>query len=225
MAEEISFTLPIPQQNLAPVPTQQSFFSGFSFGGLAASLALDRATAMFRPQRSIGLIVADVTIEESGRDDLEITRHPVEIGAQITDHSFKQPAEVIIRCGWSGSGSLPGYVQAVHDKLLALQGTRQPFSVTTGKRTYPNMLMSSLTVTTDSTSENALMASVTCREVILVQTTTTQFAARDQQAQPQNTAATENTGNKQPIAAPNVSGVRQIYKFFGGTGPGFTRGF
>lgn len=225
MADEIPFTPPAPQQNLPPVPKQQSFFSGFSFGGLAASLALDRATAMFKPHRSIGLIIADVTIEETGRDDLEITRHPVEIGAQITDHSYKQPAEIIIRCGWSNSGSLPGYVQSVHDALLELQGTRQPFAVTTGKRTYPVMLMASLTITTDSTTENALMASVVCREIILVQTRTTQFAPRGQQSQPQSTGATESTGNKQPIAAPNVSGAQQFFKMMGGSGAGFTRGF
>lgn len=58
-------------------------------------------------------LIAHATLEELHRDDLEITEHPVELGAPIADHAFKRPAEVIIRCGWSDSppGS-PGLVGA-----------------------------------------------------------------------------------------------------------------
>lgn len=211
MAEEIPFRPPAPQENLPPPATQDSFFDGFSFGGLAASLALGAVTAMLRPNRSIGFILADVTIEENQRDDLEITRHPVEIGAQITDHAYKQPSEVRIHCGWSDSGNFPGYVQAAHDSLLQLQASRVPFSVTTGKRTYQNMLMSSLSITTDRESENALMAELTCRQVILVATQTTQVAPRVQQVQPQNTAAVESTGGQQAKPVPESI----LHGFFG----------
>lgn len=218
MAQEVAFVAPAPPPDLPPAPKQESFFSTFSFGGLAAATALGVVTALFRPARAIADFYADVTIEETARDDLEITRHPVESGSEITDHAYKQPAEVIIRCGWSNSGfdetgfHGPGFVEGIYDQLLNLQYSRIPFTVVTGKRTYVNMLIASLSQTTDEKTENALIVTVVCRQIILVQTQTTQVAPRAQQAQPENTAATEATGSQQPAAAPNTS---LLYKAFG----------
>lgn len=48
-------------------------------------------------------IVAHATINEQHTDTLEITNHPVEIGASISDHAFKHPAEVVLQLGWSNS--------------------------------------------------------------------------------------------------------------------------
>ena len=39
------------------------------------------------PRRSIGPFNATLTIEEVASDDLEITQHPVQQGAAITDHA------------------------------------------------------------------------------------------------------------------------------------------
>lgn len=49
-----------------------------------------------------------VTLEEVHHDELEITQHPVEQGANIADHAFKRPAEVIVTYGWSNSPSDSG---------------------------------------------------------------------------------------------------------------------
>lgn len=51
-------------------------------------------------------LLAQVTIEELHRDDMEITSHPVELGAPISDHAFMRPAEVVIKCAWSNSPTL-----------------------------------------------------------------------------------------------------------------------
>ena len=184
--------------------------ASFSLGGIVASSALGLVQALFKPNRSIGTIIAGVTVDEIGRDDLEITRHPVELGAAITDHAYKLPAEIIIRCGWTGSGHLPGYIDAVYDALLTLQFSRVPFTVTTGKRTYPNMLIASIGQTTDSTTENALMCQVTCRHIIIVETQVTKVAPRAAQAAPANTAPTEKLGDKQPVPV-NKDGVAATY--------------
>ena len=40
------------------------------------------------PFRNIGGIFPDVTTEEIHRDELQITQHPVETGAPVTDHCF-----------------------------------------------------------------------------------------------------------------------------------------
>lgn len=51
-------------------------------------------------------LVAQITIEEHHTDELQITDHPVESGAPITDHAFMHPREVRIRCAWSNSPSV-----------------------------------------------------------------------------------------------------------------------
>lgn len=125
--------------------------------------------------RRIGFIIPHVVVQESHRDDLIITDHPVEMGAAISDHAFKRPCEVEMACGWSNStaGSY-GFVQLVYQELLSLQAAREPFSISTGKRIYQNMLISSLALTTDQKTEEALMVMVRAREVIIVSTQTTQ---------------------------------------------------
>jgi len=139
---------------------------------------------------------AQVTVRERHRDELEITRHPVEFGASITDHAFKRPAEVIIQCGWSNSPSpsvagkvasatepsalIPwrkggDFISNVYEALLKLQASRDPFVVYTGKRVYQNMLFASLDVETDETTENALMVTARLQEIIIAQVTVTEI--------------------------------------------------
>lgn len=165
------------------------------------------------PKRSIGSIVAHVTMEEVATDELQITEHPVELGANITDHVFKKPADLIVRCGWSNAslGGVKGlitalqggdafgsdYVSGVYNQLLALQESRIPFDVSTGKRLYTNMLMRSLGVTTDEKSEYTLMVTAVFKQVLIVQTQATTLPPRDDQANPQDTAETKNAGDKQ----------------------------
>lgn len=131
--------------------------------------------ALIQPSaRAIGMIFADVTVEENHRDEVIITQHPVEGGGVITDHAYKRPAEVEIRCGFSNSSAgYVGYVQEQYRALLALQLARQPFNVYTGKRRYRNMLIRGISVVTDPHSENILMATVALQEIIIVSTQTT----------------------------------------------------
>ena len=83
-----------------------------------------------------------------------------------------------------------------YQKLLDLQRSREPFSVTTGKRQYTNMLIRVLDVTTDKTSENVLMATLTLRELNTTQTQTVSVAAKENMKEGANTSAVQNSGVK-----------------------------
>ncbi|WP_187273274.1 phage baseplate protein [Methylobacterium sp. WL19] len=161
--------------------------------------------------RDIGGIMPDVVVEEMHRDELIITDHPVETGAAITDHAFKRPSEVEMRCGFSNSSAgSEGYVQEVYQEFLALQASRQPFNVSTGKRSYRNMLIRGLAVTTDPKSEKALNVVVALREILIVSTqrtssgsgsggsgTAAPAASASDQASPQTTSEAIDNGDKQ----------------------------
>jgi hypothetical protein len=193
-------------------------------------------------------LIAQATIEELHRDDIEITDHPVELGAPVSDHAFKRPAEVIIHCGWSDSpstnsgligaavglasarfpivgaavaaaktvsavgsllsGNSPSQARAIYQQLLELQASRIPFNVYTGKRAYKNMLFKTLSVTTDKRSDNSLMVTAVCREVIIVSTQVVQLPINASAvANPQATLPTIKYGMKQLQTLPSLPNI------------------
>jgi hypothetical protein len=109
----------------------------------------------------------------------------------------------------AGQGALSSLTEQrcrdVYATLLAMQ-TRAPgdttpintFQLTTGKRNYPAMLISELSVTTDRHTEYALIVECRMQEVILVKPLTEQAAAPSDQAAPQKTADPDDAGNQQP---------------------------
>jgi len=220
-------------------------------GFVAAGAQLGLQSIIIRPTRKIGPLTAQVTVSETHSDELEITQHPVEQGANISDHAFKRPAELTIVCAWSNSpagngsnallnaglgaavlgmqganptaiatagfggatggaigatgaaiqgllsGNSPGQVKDIYQKLLKLQEERIPFDVLTGKRSYVNMLIKSLQLVTDKTTENALVVTAQLQQVILVSTRPLQIsAAVAAQRFPGSTNAPTNLGTK-----------------------------
>lgn len=146
-------------------------------------------------QRRIGDIELEVTVEERHEDTLTITEHPVQDGAAISDHAYKDPMQVTITAGQSGKEN-DDDPREVYERLLELQESREPFEIITGKREYENMLIQSLTVINDADTSNVLMVIAECREVKIVETETTQVPA-SRQGQAQKTQSTQNSGAKQ----------------------------
>ena len=161
------------------------------------------------PRRSIGPFNATVTLEEIASDDLEITQHPVQQGATITDHAYLKPATVSIKIMFNAADAP---LAETYAKLRQLQASREPFDVVTGKRAYKNMLFKSLGQTNDAQTENVLSISAELQEIFIVQVETTTVPPRRQQANPGKTGATENAGQKsaQPAPERNRSALRTL---------------
>ncbi|MCC8384972.1 hypothetical protein GPY51_21465 [Photorhabdus laumondii subsp. laumondii] len=177
---------------------------------------MDILSAIFQQQtRSFGtesmLLVPSVVIAEKHTDALEITEHPVEIGAAVSDHAYKKPSEITMELGFAGGGSLLDFVDTskiglsmglspkeTYQKILDLQELREPFNVITGKRTYENMLIKAIEVTTDRHSENVLLCTLTLREVIISSTQVVQVAEKESMKTGVSTSAVENSGTKSP---------------------------
>lgn len=118
------------------------------------------------PARSFGGFSGYVTLTESSIDEIEITQQPVQQGAPIADHAFKKPNSLSIQI--KKTGSLFTSLSSLYQQLLTLQSSFVPFTVTTPKRTYTNMLMKTLGVTTDKTTENCIAINIAFQNVILV---------------------------------------------------------
>lgn len=162
------------------------------------------ADVLLRPRTSIGYIIPQVFIGSEGRDELTITDHPIETGAPVSDHAYKQPATLNMTVGWGAGGLLvdfSGTTNSVDDAyaaLLDLQKLREPFTVTTSKRIYQNMMIASLGCTTNKETQNVIIIDVGLREVLIVDTQATTLPPKPNQAEPQKTAAPDTEGTKQP---------------------------
>lgn len=179
------------------------------------------------PSDQIGTISVDATLEEIGTDLLQITEHPVEAGANITDHSFYRPAELVMHCGWSNANALfatslggnqtfaggslvkDDYISSIYSQLIALQQSLQPFTVVTTIRSYKNMVMTSIGLTRDQKTSQALMVTVTMRQIIIVSTQTSSIAPAANQANPASTSETVDYGaqslKNNPVPSPQGS--------------------
>lgn len=190
---------------------------------------MDILSAIFRLQsRRIGVLVPSVVVSEKHVDALEITEHPVETGAPVNDHAYKRASEVTMECGFAGGGSILDFVDVagiglgiglspkeVYQQLLGLQASRVPFDVVTGKRTYSNMLIRAIEVTTDRTSENVLSCVLTLREVLLTQTQSISVADKANMQDGVSTAAVQDTGTKTPVPVSNSSLLQKFIGFLG----------
>ena len=158
--------------------------------------------------RTIMGLFADVTIEEKHKDELQITEHPTEIGSPMSDHAYKIPPEVSMTVAWSESaGKLNGLVGntplsgttglvAVYEVLQQLQDSAVRLVVLTGKRLYTNMLIKSLSCTTDPSTEHVLMIDITFKKVFVVKTAETTVLLENQTS-PEATAQVQDGGTVQ----------------------------
>lgn len=149
-----------------------------------------------RPTRKIGDITVNVVLSENTNDTLTITKQPVQQGASITDHAYKEPtiftSQILFR------DNLTLSLSKLYQNLLDLQMSRVPFDIITPKRIYRNMLIATLAQTTDKTTENCLAINASFQEVIIVKVSTTQVP-RVKQKNAAATGKTENAGKKSAL--------------------------
>lgn len=207
---------------------------GYGLTLAAAQLGVD--AILVKPRRAIGPFTAHVTISERHVDELDITDHPVEAGAQISDHAYKRPPEVTIDCAWSDTpqsgnflqglanavsgtvagaqailtGNSPSQVRDVYSKLLALQASATLIDVYTGKRSYRDMLVRQLIVETDKETEHVLRVTATLRQVLIAtaRVVSLSSAPAEDMLSPEATLSPIDRGLKRLTDAPRSFNLR-----------------
>jgi len=148
---------------------------------------------------------------------LTITEHPVETGAAITDHSYINPAVLVMEVGMSDvSASLVngqfegGWSRSVtaYQVLLWLQQQRIPFEVVTRLRNYKNMLIETIVAPDDHTTLHGLKATVTLKEVFVATVQTVKVSANP------HIADSTPRGEQQPIPVKPGSTLYQALEMF-----------
>lgn len=116
-----------------------------------------------------------------------ITEHPIQTGASIADHAYEEPSKLTFDIGMSDvmESIIPGQFSdnnsrsiSAYEKLRELQSQRLPLSVVTKLRSYSNMLIETISTVEDSKTTYGLRATVTLKQVFVVNVNTVKVSER-----------------------------------------------
>ncbi|WP_317304531.1 phage baseplate protein [Allisonella histaminiformans] len=155
---------------------------------------------------NIGGLFFDAVISVSTEHTATITSHPVQLGANISDHMYLEPISITMEIAmsdamdsmvygqWKG-----GYTKSVsaYRMLCDLQARRIPITVLTRLNQYPDMVIESISVNDDYKSLYGLRATVSLKQVFVAEATTDTVSARSWV-----TDADANRGEAQPSEVP-----------------------
>ena len=137
---------------------------------------------------NIGGLFFDAVLNVSTEHPMTITSHPVQSGANLSDHAFREPVKISMEVAVSDAmdSMVPGQYVGGYTKstsayrtLIALQATRTPLRVLTRLNRYDNMLIQSISVNDDVKTLYGLRATVQLQEVMMATVATEKVSARN----------------------------------------------
>lgn len=117
--------------------------------------------------RDIGGVFIDVVVSEQHTSEMEIAKHPIERGAEVSDHAWRKGRAVVIEGVVAESRAFDAF-----SRLHALQDKQALFTLVTGLKVYQNMLCKSIEAERSEDYSRVLKFSASCEEIILVDTQT-----------------------------------------------------
>lgn len=126
------------------------------------------------------LLVFDVVPRIEHRQEVTKTTHPIQTGANITDHAYIEPARVVLEIGMSDAvdsfqpgmwTASPSKSVSAYQALLAILKSRRPVQITTRLQTYQNMLLRTLTPIESAETRYGLRAAASFEEVLTASVT------------------------------------------------------
>jgi len=188
-----------------------------------------------RTRKSLGGIELDAILTENHNSIVSVSKNPIELGADITDHAIIEPKRLNIRAivsdsplgsaafaqivdtitglfGTSTSGNLTRS-NAAYNALIQLQEAREPIQVQTKLKLYENMLITSINTTQDKDTSRIVSLDISLEEIRIVSTETIQLSAdslREGSAKEQASPA-EKKGRQDPIE-PSESNQKSILR-------------
>lgn len=172
-------------------------------------------------------IVVDATVAEEHITTAEVSDNPIEDGADVTDHVQMRPVQLTIDgvisdtpLGYAVVGNIQNVIRTTetlfggksrsidaYNDLLALQRSREPFTVYTGLKRYENMIMTELSVPRTAQTGNAIHFRCVMRQVTIVKSG---FTPNNLSESIKNLASdTVNRGNKVTPAVPATDDLAQ----------------
>lgn len=152
----------------------------------------------------------DAVFRTEHTSELRITEHPVQTGANISDHAYQIPYRLVMQIGMSDTmdsyqagawSDTSGKSVAAYQALIGLQQSRALLSITTRLTNYSNMLIESIRSDDTAETQYGLKAIVTFRQVLFATAnqTTTQRTQTSSTILGYDVQGTKFDGNGNPI--------------------------
>ena len=135
---------------------------------------------------SYGKFTFDAVFSTSHSILAVVTEHPIESGASVADHAYTQSPEITMQIGITDAstdtstiaGSALDRSTVAYQRMLMLMDLYEPFNLITRLYTYENMIITSISVEDDYSTQNALKATIIMKhiEIVSVSTVTVQNA-------------------------------------------------
>lgn len=123
----------------------------------------------------IGPVPLNVLLSEKHTSEVEVTSNPIETGAEVNDHAYIKPKKVELEIADKNAA-------ATFNALVAFQESRTPFTLVTGFRLYENMVITEVDATRNASFSRVLKATVSLKEVKIVETGTAEAETSDKKA-------------------------------------------
>lgn len=116
------------------------------------------------------VFVFDAVLSEDHEENAEVSTHPLETGAEVTDHVRVSPISFSIS-GIVSNTPLDGEPGAdrdfaAWDRLRGLKNARRPLRVVTPLRVYDDMVITSISTKRDPDGGQALAASIWLKQIV-----------------------------------------------------------
>jgi hypothetical protein len=132
------------------------------------------------------VFILDATTNEGHDTTVDITEHPVEDGADLTDHARVKPFELtitgvitntpiaagaqVVPLSTEGFDFTETRVQATYGLMLELANARGLLTVITGLRTYENMMLRSVRIVRTGPGKQEILPQLEFKEIRIAQT-------------------------------------------------------
>lgn len=175
----------------------------------------------------------EATLEEVHTETASTTDHPVEDGADITDHIRRNPTElsikgivsnhpIVVLASIRAQPSIPGgdpstRAEDAHGWLIENKDQGRLLTVGTTLRTYENMAITGLSVVRDKDRSNVVELDLSLREIVIA--TTEQVAPPVATNTSRNAAAQagrKSTGAASAATSSKTSLLADLFSAFGG---------
>jgi hypothetical protein len=177
------------------------------------------------------IYVFDGVLQVDHAQEVQLTAHPIQTGANISDHAYQKPARVVMDILMSDAmdsytaGQWTGHQSKsvnAYQIMVALEKARTPVTLTCRLDTYQNMVITAIHTRDDNKTKHGLRASITFQEVFLAQVQapsawsarpndTSQFTGGLIQPTPVPDAITNNYFvEPPPVGTPTVTGAGNV---------------
>lgn len=196
-----------------------------------------------RTKKSIGGIELDAVLSETHNNQVRLTKNPVELGVDITDHAIVEPKKINIVAqvsdtplGTAAFGQIVDLVtglfgtatsqnitrsNAAYNAMVQLMEQREPIQVQTKLKLYEDMVITALSTTQDKNSSRIALMTINLEEVLITESRIVKLdpdqleegSAREQGSSP------EKKGRQEPVSpndTTNKSVLKSVIDWVGG---------